>query len=370
METTQIYEIVNSVVSQGMGQTNLTVVNEQGLISLGNTVLNSQNNTEAFLNTLVQRIGRTIISYRQYRSMFADLLRDDFEWGAIVQKIKVSMPEAEADQSYDLADGGSVDMYKIAKPKAMQKLFVSRTPYQFHITIQRKQLKEAFLSSTAMGAFIGAVFGEVQNKIELALEQLGRNALANYIAEVHDKENRTVHLLTEYQTASGKTVTAEQALFDADFLRWAVGQIKHYSTLMRSMTTIFNDGTATRHTPYEMQKMYVMDDFEKALETVVQYGAFHDNFVRLEGFMEMPYLQAIQTPNSVHVQRASDGEDTTVENVVAVLFDREALGTYKHDEWTSTTPFNSAGGYANTYWHMMELYFNDLSENFILFLLD
>lgn len=370
METNQIYMIVNSVTAQAMGQQALTVVDEQGLISLGNTILSSNTYTEPFLNTLVQRIGRTIISYRRYRSMFSDLLRDDFEWGAILQKLKVSMPEAEADQSFDLENGNSVDMYVIRKPEVNQKLFVTRTPYQFHITIQRVHLEEAFTSANAMGAFLSAIFGEVQNKIELALETLGRNALNNYIAEVSTSDTRRIHLLTEYNQKAGQTLTAGQALFDPEFLRWAVGRIKTASTLMRSMSSIFNDGTVTRHTPYEMQKLYVMNEFEKQLETTVQYAAFQERYVKLDGFMELPFLQSIQTPDQVHVQRASDGNDTTVQNIVAVLFDRDALGTYKNKEWTSTTPFNSAGGYANTYWHMQEMYFNDLSENFVLFTLD
>lgn len=370
MEINQIYSIVNSVTAQAMGTNELTVVDEQGLVALGNTVLSSSTNTENFLNTLVQRIGRTIFSYRMYRSTFRDLLRDDFEWGAILQKIKVSMPTAEADQSYDLEDGASVDMYKIAKPKATQKLFVSETPYQFHVTIQRKHLKEAFLSNTAMSGFISSVFGEVQNKIELALESLGRNCLNNYIAEVNDKTTRHIKLVTLYNTLTGAEVTSETAMQNADFLRWAVGQIKLYSRRMTSMSTLYNDGSETRHTPKDMQKLYVLADFETSLETVVQYQAFQDEYVKLDGFKELPYLQSAKTPMNVDIKRASDGSEQKVNNVIAMLFDRESLGTYKEDEWTSTTPFNSAGGYTNTYWHMKEMYFNDLSENFLLFTLN
>ena len=70
MNTEQIYSIVNSVVSQSIGDSALTIVDAQGLISLGNTVLDSSTNTEAFLNTLAQRIGRTIYRYRDYNNKF------------------------------------------------------------------------------------------------------------------------------------------------------------------------------------------------------------------------------------------------------------------------------------------------------------
>ena len=368
MEVNQIYGVVNSIVQQSIGTTALTAVDNQSLIALGNTVLSSSANTECFLNTLIQRIGKTIYSYREYRSSFNGLMRDNFEWGAILQKLKTSMPVAEADQSYGLTDGTSVDMYKVAKPKVTQKLFVTETPYQLKCTIQRVHLKEAFLSAENMDAFIFTIFGEVQNKIELSLEDLGRNALNNYIAEVSGTA-RAVDLLAKYNTLTGNSLTVNSALVDPDFLRWSVGHIKLYSRKMRTMSTLYNDGTETRHTPTELQKLYVISDFETQLETVTQYAAFNEDYIKLNGYEDVPFWQAAQSPYSIHVNRASDDADTTVNNIVACLFDIEALGIYKQEEWTSTTPFNSAGGYYNTFWHLKQLYFNDLSENFVYFYL-
>ena len=316
----------------------------------------------------MQRIGRTIYSFREYRSSFNGLLRSNFEWGAILQKLKTSMPVAESDQSYSLTDGTSVDMYKVSKPVVHQKLFVTETPYQLRTTIQRVHLKEAFLSAENMDVFLATVFGEVQNKIELSLEDLGRNCLNNFIAE-SSGTSRAINLLSVYNTLTSKTLTANTALVDPDFLRWSVGHIKLYSRKMRSMSTLYNDGTETRHTPAELQRLYVISDFETQLETVTQYAAFNESYIKLDGFYDVPFWQSAQTPYNIKVNRSSDGTETTVNNIVACLFDIEALGIYKQEEWTSTTPFNSAGGYFNTFWHLKQLYFNDLSENFIYFYL-
>ena len=149
MTTNQIYTIVNSAVQQATGDTTLTAIDTQGLVSLGNVVLSSSTNTEAFLNTLAQRIGRTIYRFREYNNKFSDMIISDMEWGAILQKIKVNMPSATQDDMYNLTDGSSIDHYVVSKPNVTQKLFVTRTPYQFMITIQRDTLKEAFLSEEA-----------------------------------------------------------------------------------------------------------------------------------------------------------------------------------------------------------------------------
>lgn len=368
MAVKQIYNIVNSVNKQTMGVTDLTVVDEQGLISLGQTILTTNGLADTWLNSLAQRIGRTIISFREYKSKYSDMVLDSMQWGNIVQKIKVSMPEATEDESYSLVDGQSVDMYKVANPKVKQTFFTSETPYQFYVTVKRNQLEEAFTSEGAMNGFIGAIYGEVQNAIELSLESLARNCINNFIGEKF-KSKKTINLLDMYNTETGKTLTVDTCLHDKEFLAYCVSRINLYSKYMENMSTEYNDGTQTRHTPKSLQHLRVLEDFESRLETVVQYQAFRDNYVKLNNYHTTSFWQSIKKPDEINVNLASDGKPAHYSGIVAVLYDRDALGLYKKDSWNSTTPFNSAGGYYNTYYHHKELYFNDLSENFVVFVI-
>lgn len=371
MAVKQIYDIVNSVNSQTMGITDLTVVDEQGLISLGQTVLTTNGLADTWLNSLAQRIGKTIISFREYKSKYSDMVLDSMQWGNIVQKIKVSMPEATEDESYALVNGKSVDMYKVANPTVTQSFFTTETPYQFYVTIKREQLEEAFTSENAMNGFIGAIYGEVQNAIELSLESLARNCINNFIAECHGT-NRVINLLKLYNNETGQKLTVDTCKHDKEFLAYCVSRIKLISKYMENMTKgLYNDGTQTRHTPKSMQHLRILEDFETRLETVVQYQAFKDGYVKLENYHTTSYWQNIKKPTSIDITRASDGEEVKffADEVLAVLYDRDALGLYKKDSWNSTTPFNSAGGYYNTYYHHKELYFNDLSENFVVFII-
>lgn len=367
MAVNQIYDIVNSVNKQTMGLTDLTVVDEQGLISLGQSVLTTNGLADTWLNSLAQRIGRTIISFREYKSKYSDMVLDSMQWGNIIQKIKVSMPEATEDESYSLVDGQSVDMYKVANPKVTQSFFTTETPYQFYVTIKRTQLEEAFTSESSMNGFIGAIYGEVQNAIELSLESLARNCINNFIAECNGT-GRAINLLSLYNTETNKSLTVNTCLHDKDFLAYCVSRIKLISKYMENMTKgIYNDGTQTRHTPKSLQHLRILEDFESRLETVVQYQAFKDGYVKLDNYHTTSFWQSIKTPRDINVKKASDGSIVTFTNILGVLYDRDALGLYKKDSWNSTTPFNSAGGYYNTYYHHKELYFNDLSENFVVF---
>ena len=370
MTTEQIYTVVNGAAAQALGTGAIAAVDTASFVSLGNSVLSSSVNTEAFLNTLAQRIGRTIISYREYKNKFRDMVLNDFEYGAILQKIKVAMPSAEEDESYGLTDGQSVDHYKVSKPVVTQKLFVTRSPYQFKITIQREHLKEAFTSESAMGGFIAAIFGEVRNAIEFALENLGRGCYANYIAEVGGTA-REIKLVTEFNAATGGSVTAANALTNKDFLNFAFRRINEHIDYFQDMSTMFNDGSATRHTPKADIRIKLLSPFVRAAETVTQYAAFHEALVDVAGaYTPVSYWQGAQNRSQIKVQRSSDDAETTVSNIIGVMHDRDALGIYQINETVATTPINAAGLYYNQYYHEKQLWFNDLSENFVIFTLN
>lgn len=378
MNTNQIYSILNDVVAQGVGSDAIAAVNNQNLVSLGNAVLSSTTNTEAFLNALLQRIGRTIIRYRKYENKLRGMILDDFEYGAIVQKIRIAMPDAEEDQSFGLVDGQSVDHYEVAKPDVQQKLFVSRTPYQYKVTIQRKHLKEAFLSEDAMGRFIAGIFGEVRNAIDLGLERLARNAFNNMIAESYGataaapKQN-VVNLGTLYRAINANApATPEGLMNDNDFLRFAVSTINTRIDMLQEMSVLNTpDANALpTFTPKDRMHVYIMSGFKRRLETVVQYAAFNEMLVDVAGNETLTYLQSAQSPYAINVERASDGTTISVDNIIGLVYDRDACGAYKWDEEVQTTPINAAGLYYNTYYHLQQLWFNDLSENFVVFTLN
>ena len=375
MDTNQIYSIVNAVCKETMGETALVATDTASLVAMGDAVLSSSSNTEAFIDTLVQRIGRTMISYRPYKSKLGLMAVSDMTMGAIMQKIKVQMPQAVEDVTTQLIDGQSIDQYIISKPKATQKLFVKRTPYTFYVTIQRKWLREAFTSESAMGSFIAAIYGEVENKLELSQENLARLCMGNFMATISTDTNRVINLVTDYNLATSESVpTGEDAMLNEQFLRYALGRMNNIAKKMETMSVLYNDGTETRHTPAADQRFVSLIDFQTALETQVQWEAFNERYVKGQSGIEVPYWQAAKSPFDIDlIIEGDDGEQeesTTLENIVAFIHDRDALGTYRKEVEVATTPLNARGMYTNQFWHMNDLYFNDISENGIIFTLN
>lgn len=373
MDTNQIYELVNTTVAQAIGRNDVTRLDTEGLISVGDVVLSSSANTEAFLNTLAQRIGRTIYRFRDYNNKFKDMVISDMKWGAILQSIKVKMPDAVSDPTYGLINDESVDMFTVSKPEVVQKLFVTRTPYMFKITVQRETLREAFLSVEAMGSFISLIFGEVRNAIELALENLGRLTLCGAMSEISQSTQiyRLVTMYnTEYELSGDDALTATSCLHSDSFLRYAIGQINHICDMMQDMSTLYNDGSVPTFTSKEDMRIRILSGFKRRLETVTEYAAFHDEYVDIDGaYSTINFWQGEKAPSNVSVKRPSNGENFTEDYVVACVHDRDAFGIYQIDETVLTSPVNAAAQYYNQFWHEKQARYIDKSFNMVLFTL-
>ena len=381
MQTQQIYNLVNSVNQQSEGKIDITVTDTASLVSLGDAVL-SGNNTEPFLNSLCQLIYRDIIEGRAYKSPLRSLMKGSAQWGAIVRKISVDMPELVEEKAVPLADGPGLDQYQIKLPKAHQHLYVSRTPYSAFVTIQRAWLKEAFRNEEGMEQFIAMIFLKIQNRLELSIENLTKMAVANYIGLA--KESQTFNLVTLYNAEVSEDMAVAsglQALHNPAFMRWAVGFIKEVMSNIASMSTLYNYDGEERFTPYRDQHLMMLSRFKTQLETTALYGAFNEEYINIVKKEIVPHWQGSGTEamkfdkqSAINVKVRTPGSDTTtqaqVANVVAVLFDDEAVGAYRQINEVATTPLNARGLYTNTWFHEQQMWFNATDENLVVFTLN
>ena len=384
MQTTQLYEIVNAINNQSTGKVDITVVDTQSFISLGDSVLSSNDNTEGFLNSLCQLVYKDIVEGRAYHSHMKGFIKDTMQWGAIIRKISVEMPDIVEERAIGLEDGQSIDQYEVKLPKIKQHLYVNRTPYSAFVTIQRQWLKEAFRSELDMESFIASVFLKVQNRLEMSIEGLSKAALNNYAGMLDNTQK--LNLVTMYNEETGKELAAGMsALHDADFMRFAVGVIKEVMNHFTTMSTRFNKDREERHTPYDKQDLILLSKFQTQLETVALYGAFNEEYLKLAAKTVVPYWQASKDKNisplnfnaqaKIKVDVRQPGadaidEDVELTNVVAMLADVDAVGAYRQMEEVLTTPINARGKYYNTFWHEQQCWFNATDENFVIFTLN
>lgn len=374
----QVYDIVNKAARIALGVEAPTVQDSTSLVGLGTRILPYDSLSINFVATLFARIGKTIIENKAYRSKLSFMMYDDFEWGGVVQIIETEMPDAVEDASLNLQEGKSVDMYIVSKPKAKIKFYTKKDTYSFFITIQRKFLKDAFTSAAAMGAFLTSLETKLRNKLELANENLGQITLASLAGLTYDTP-REIKLVSRYNAATGLTIpTGKKALQDDNFLRFMSGQFQDISEQFTVINQIWNaEGRADFTNPGE-QRIIVPSEVNVAMKTVVEWNARHVDKIALGQTHIVSHWQSAQEAErmkvKIRVNKSLDDfnpqyEDVVIEDLVGIIFDKGAAGTYRTNHEVATTPYNARGRYTNTFWHEDHMWFNNLGKQHAIFTL-
>ena len=386
-----VYALMNAVVSQATGRSDLAVVDTTTFSSVGEIVLRT--GTENTLNAISTVIGKTIFSVRPYKGKLESLRVAQQRWGGQVRKIINLYDESEKsdDWNTDLAqnaldDGNSVDMYKIRKPKAVQLNFYGTKVLQKHITRFRDQLSLAFHSEDEFIRFIDSVMVEFSNEIELLNEAESRATLLNFMAGISSMGLTEVDLVAEYNNEYGTQYTRAQLLSThiESFMKFVAAEIKIYSSKLTDMSTMYHASLTgynkiMRHTPKERQKMVMYEPIFIKTQAEVYSGLFNPKYLDIGSFEGVNYWQSQATPTAINVKPnildVATGESkdapaaVELNYVLGILFDEEACGVMPQFDYSSTTPFNSAGQYYNMYMHWRFNSYCDYTENAVLIFL-
>lgn len=372
----QIFNIVNDVAKQTFGEKAISVVDTSTLVALGDEVLRSDENTENFTNTLVDRIGRTVFSTRAYTTDNAEgMVREPFEYGCILQKIYVDLPDAKENNSWEIGKGNYTPTFApVIKPTLKQKLFNKQTTWEIDVTIPDFMLRTAFTSATEMAVLIDAIFTSMENMMQIALENNKNLTRANFIAsKLHsNKPCGAINLLHLYNTLTSQTLTVDACMRDLGFLKWSTQQINLWAKRLSKMSTLFNDEGYKRFTPQSDLIVNVLQDYDSAINSYLQSDTYHNEMTKIaSSYSTVPYWQGsglnytFEDTSKIDV-KIDETTTITESGIIAVLYDRDAMGV-TITERRGTTQRNNKDEYTDYFNKATYGYFNDLSENGIVF---
>lgn len=380
----QAYTLITELHKEATGRQAIQPVDLSSFISVAQSTL--QAGYDTVLNAISQVISRTIVSVRPYERKFAGLEYGNDRWGAITRKITFADKDPIADPSYALTDGLSEDQYIVSKPAVLETRYVGSDVYTGSYTIFKTQLDVAFSSPEEFANFMSGLMVHFSNEREQWLEELSRSAIANFIGAKNVMgTGHVVHLLTEYNTATGLSLTAttvrQPANFGA-FCKWMYARTEMISKMMTERSQLFQlaltGKNIFRHTPVRDQKVYINADFLAHMTSEVLADTFHDNYLKLADTEAVNYWQNIQSPYGVQVKpvyiNASGaitvGTNQTISNVIGVMFDRDAIGYNIYQDTLETSPYNAKGQYYNLFSHVRVQFQNDFTEKGVVLLLD
>lgn len=370
----QIYSILNDASKQTFGTSAITVIDSSSFTSLGEKVLSNDAWTENFTNNLTNRISKTVYGIRNYNGVNKNMLRENFEYGAIVQKIHVEMPEAKQNNAWEIGTEDYTPTYApVIKPTVSQKLFNKIATWEIDITIPDFMLKTAFLNETSMATFIDAIFTAMSNAMQICHDNNANLIRANFIGNIlhKNKSTQAINLLHDYNTLTNAGLTVANCMRDIDFLKYATMQINLWTKRMGVMSTLFNDDGNTKFTDKDNLVIDVLQDFASATATFLEADTYHKELVSLPMYNEVAYWQgsgqafAFEDTSKINV-KIDDINTVEKSGIIAVAYDYLAIGTTINQPRT-TPERNNKDEYTNYYNKANIGCFNDLGENGIVF---
>lgn len=385
MEVKQIYILVNDVTKEVLGTEALKVAEDlSNVVDLGTELFNA-NAVDKYVKTLVNHIGKVVFVNRAYQGGVPKVLMNSWEFGSVLEKIQADIPEATENESWELEDKKSYDPNIFYKPKVSAKFFNSKVTFEVPCSFTDLQVKQSFDNATQLNAFISMIYNAVEKSMTLKLDALIMRTINNFTAETIANEYsdgdyttksgvRAINLLYKYNNTEnkGKTaLTADNALYSKEFLRYASREMGLYMSRLTRMSTLFNIGGKERFTPRDLLHVVMLDEFTTAVTTYLESDTFHNELVRLPNYEHVPFWQgsgtdySFDTTSKIDV-KTSGGHSVATSGILCTMFDRDALGVCNQDRRV-TSNYNPKAEFTSNWFKWDASYFNDQNENFIVF---
>lgn len=400
MKVTQLYTLINNVTKEILGET--AVVNEDlsNVVDIGKAVFDATS-VDNYVKKLVNHIGKVIFQDRVYAGGVPSVLMDSWEFGSVLQKVSMSLPEATENESWKLVDGQEYKQDVFTAPKIEAKFYNSKVTFEIPMSFTELQVKESFSSREQLNGFVSMITTGVENSMTVKLDALIMRAINNMTAETlvagigsgaagaktldfSLTSGRAVNLLKLYneQAAAADKVTVANALTNPRFIKFATYTLGIYADRMSKVSKLFNVGGKERFTPADMRRCVLLSDFAKAAVTYLQADIQSPEMVALPAHDAVPYWQGsgtdyglssigiidVKTASGETVKVPAQGAGAGKKNaaILGVMFDRDAVGVANLDRRT-TTAYNAKAEFYNNWYKMDAGYYNDLNENFVVF---
>lgn len=386
MKVEQVYQLANDITKQAIGEENLIKEDLSNVVSWGDTIQNVMG-LDNYVKNLVDQIGRMVFVNRSYTPVVPSVLMDGWEYGSILEKIATGLPEAQENESWELEDGQSYDPYIFKKPDVISKFYNDLKTFEIQMSFAERQVKSAFQSAGQLNSFFSMIEQSIQNSMAVKTDEMSMRTINNMIGETFYNLDSTgvytgktgvrcVNLLYLYNTYKYGSTTAnyiddDTFIHDPEAIRFAVNIFKNYIDRLKRMSVLFNMGGQPRFTPSDRLHVIMLSEFKNAADVFLQSGTFNDQYTALPGSETQVYWQGSGTGYSfadtskVKIKTAL-GHDVEAGGIIAVMFDRDALGVCNKNNRV-TSAYNAKAEFYNNFYKFDCNYFNDSNENFIVF---
>jgi len=369
--------LINNAAKQFAG---FEAVAEQDLSNIADfgKALEDTMGYDVFFGKLADQFNTIKFWSRPYVSFAPNVWMETERFGAIRAMYRTKYMTSKPAEQWNLVNGNSYDPFVVNKNEVLARFWSQKFSSQIETqTIVREQLESAFRSETELMSFIGMLeltrtnsHGRAWDNLIMSLFQ----AIAGLAVNAGGMQD--IKLLTEYNAQFGGTLTAAQALYDAEFIRYAIFRMGVVRDQMALVTGMFNASGLEAATSPDRQKTVMLSDFARAAGVYLHDAPnqFNTGSLEIPKADIVPAWQGLGTAGSLadrmtvksQLDIAGGTVHADISGLVGIVYDEWALGvsTYKHDV---RTQYNARGNYTNYFDDMLGGFFLSPDENVVVF---
>lgn len=385
MEVKQVYNFVNVATQEALGETAVVQEDLSDIVEVGRALSQVKDGYDNYVRALTNHIGKVVFDNRKLDTVVPSVVRDAWEYGSILEKIRVELPEADENETWSLVDGQTYNQDKFYQPKVHAKFFNKRVTFEIDMSLADRQVKESFSNAAQHAAFVAMIYNAIDQSMVIKLDELILRTIDNMIGETIHADfganalasmsgTKAVNLLYLYNNiGQGNTLTVDEAMVSSDFLRFAAKTIKAYIRRLRRPSKIFNVGGTKKFTPTDRMNVVMWGDFASAAEIYLYNGKgqFLTENIKMPDADIVEYWQgsgtdyAFASASSIDIV-TTGGNAVAASGILACIFDRDALGVANLDRRVRTHT-NDKAEFVNNFVKADAGYWNDFDENFVVF---
>lgn len=396
MQVKQIYGLINSIQQEIMGDAYNDPSNAQyiiqedlsNIVTVGTKLLDSTSQTAAgtywrdnYVKSLIDRIGRMVFVERAYKSVFPDLRRDEWEYGSIMTKSRCKRFSAKTNPSWSLTAGQTVEQFAFEPPTVMTMFYNDKFAWQIDCSFADVQLRESFTSPREMDRFMSMIESNISRSLDAQIDSIQSRTLNTLIAEHLYANKGIIDVLAGYNATVSTPITAAQARFDPDFLRYFAYQVlltKSRMGVMSGWYQIADSAGYETQTPPDRLRFALHSDIAQALDVYLQSSTYHDELTSIGSYTAVPMWQTSGSQSGafdfnytsrIDAKLASDKTHTVNRtHIIGVMWDWDAAAVVNQNRRTASA-YNSNGEYWNVFYKIDSMSLVDLLEACVVFVL-
>lgn len=300
---------------------------------VGETICGYPALANQFVNALINRIAFVRVKSATYNNQYADLKKGFFEFGETIEEVFVNITKAR-EFSVEKAESRE---FKRSLPDVRSAFHCINWKVQYPITIQERDLQQAFLSIDGVQDLIARIVDAVYTAAEYDEFLLFKYLLIKAVS----------HGKMRVENFDGAEITNSAVAFRA------------MSNLMTFMRTDFNETGVHNVSPREDQYIFMDATFNATFDVSVLSAAFNMDKATFMGHLKL--IDSFDTfdsdrfsviiANGDQLEPVTDEELTLMKDVKAIIVDKEWFQVYDNNN-KFTEKYVASGDYWNYFYNV------------------